>query len=65
MNAKLLKAKLAENGMNVECLATKMGLNPCTVYNKINKDGFKTTEALTIGRVLHLSSVELCDIFFA
>ena len=65
MNVNLFKAKLVENGMNVERLAEKMSLNPQTIYNKINKDGFKTSEATKVGRILHLSSVELCDIFFA
>lgn len=65
MNANKLKAKLVENGLNVELLAKQMGLNPQTVYNKINNDGFKMSEARKIGDILHLTSVELCEIFFA
>lgn len=65
MNVNKLKAKLVENGLNVEAFARKLGLNPQTVYNKINNDGFKMTEARKIGEILNLSSTELCEIFFA
>lgn len=65
MNVSKLKAKLVENGINVERLAAEIGLNPQTVYNKINKDSFKMSEARKIGEVLNLTSVELCEIFFA
>ena len=65
MNVNKLKAKLVENGLNVETFARKMGLNPQTVYNKMNNDGFKMTEARKIGEILNLSSTELCEIFFA
>ena len=65
MNANLLKAKLVEKGMNVERIAAEIGLNPQTVYNKINNDSFRTSEALKIGRALNLSSTELGEIFFA
>jgi DNA-binding XRE family transcriptional regulator len=60
-----LKAKLVENGLNVETLAKKLGLNPQTVYNKLNNDGFKMSEARKMGEILNLSSTELCEIFFA
>ena len=65
MNVNKLKAKLVENGLNVETFARKLGLNPQTVYNKMNNDGFKMTEARKIGDILNLSSTELCEIFFA
>lgn len=65
MNVNKLKAKLVENGLNVETFARKLGLNPQTVYNKMNNDGFKMTEARKIGEILNLSSTELCEIFFA
>lgn len=65
MNVNKLKAKLVENGLNVEAFAWKLGLNPQTVYNKMNNDGFKMTEARKIGEILNLSSTELCEIFFA
>ncbi len=65
MNVNKLKAKLVENGLNVEAFARKLGLNPQTVYNKMNNDGFKMTEARKIGEILNLSSTELCEIFFA
>lgn len=65
MNVNKLKAKLVENGLNVDGLAKKLGLNPQTVYNKLNNDGFKMSEARKIGEILNLSSTELCEIFFA
>ena len=65
MNVNKLKANLVDNGLNVEAFARKLGLNPQTVYNKMNNDGFKMTEARKIGEILNLSSTELCEIFFA
>lgn len=65
MNVNKLKAKLVENGLNVKAFARKLGLNPQTVYNKMNNDGFKMAEARKIGEILNLSSTELCEIFFA
>lgn len=65
MNVNKLKAKLVENGLNVETLAKKLGLNPQTVYKKLNNDGFKMSEARKMGEILNLSSTELCEIFFA
>ena len=65
VNVNKLKAKLVENGLNVETLAKKLGLNPQTVYNKLNNDGFKMSEARKMGEILNLSSTELCEIFFA
>lgn len=65
MNVNRLKAKLVENGLNVERLAEKIGLNPDTVYKKIKRDGFKMSEVRKIAEVLNLTSTELCEIFFA
>lgn len=65
MNVNRFKAKLVENGMNVERLAAEIGINPQTVYNKLKKDSFKMSEVRKIGKVLNLTSVELCEIFFA
>lgn len=65
MNVNLFKAKLVEKGMNVEHLAAEMGLNTQTIYNKLKKDGFKTSEVRKIGAVLSLSGADLCEIFLS
>ena len=65
MNTNLFKAKLVEKGMNVDRLASEMGLNPQTIYNKMKKDSFKMSEARKVGEVLNLTSTELSSIFFA
>ena len=65
MNAKLLKAKMVLNDCTIDKMARELHLNPITVRTKINKDGFKVCEARTVGKLLGLTSTELCEIFFA
>ena len=65
MNAKLLKAKMVLNDCTIDKLASALNLNPWTVRYKIKYDGFKVCEARAIGKLLNLSSKELCEIFFA
>lgn len=65
MNAKLLKAKMVENDYTIEKMAKVLGLNINTVGRKIRTGGFKVSEARDISRLLHLTSTETCDIFFA
>lgn len=64
MNSKLLKAKMVLNDCSIDKLAGALGLNPMTVRYKIKQDGFKVCEARAIGKLLNLSSKEICDIFF-
>lgn len=65
MNAKLLKAKMVLNDCSIEKMAHVLNLNPITVRAKIKNDGFKVCEARAVGKLLGLTSVELCEIFFA
>ena len=65
MNAKLLKAKMVENDYTIGKLAMELDLTPTTVGQKISKDGFKVNEARAIGKLLNLTSKEMCEIFFA
>lgn len=65
MNAKLLKAKMVLNDCTIDMMASSLNLNPLTVRHKIKDDGFKVCEAREIGKLLNLTSTELCEIFFA
>ena len=65
MNAKLLKAKMVLNDCSINEMAGALSLNPLTVRYKIKKDMFTVCEAREIGKLLNLSSKELCEIFFA
>ena len=65
MNAKLLKAKMVLNDCSIDKLAGALNLNSSTVRYKIKDDGFKVCEAREIGKLLNLTSNEMCEIFFA
>lgn len=65
MNANRLKAQMVLNRCSIDKLAGALGLNPMTVRYKIKQDGFKVCEARAIGKLLNLSSKEMCEIFFA
>lgn len=65
MNTNRLKAQMVLNGCSIDKLAGALGLNPMTVRYKIKQDGFKVCEARAIGKLLNLSSKEMCEIFFA
>ena len=65
MNAKLLKAKMVLNDCTIEKMVCELHLNPMTVRTKIRTDGFKVCEARAVGKLLGLTSTELCEIFFA
>lgn len=67
VNINKLKGKIVENGLTVEDLADKIGLNRSTLYRKINNDGetFSIKEANLICSALGLTGQEATEIFFS
>ena len=67
VNVNKLKGKMVENGLNMEALAKKIGINKSSLYRKMN-DGCKTMllkDAHSIAAALNLSSEETVSIFFS
>lgn len=66
MNTQKLKAKIVENGMNVERLAELVEIDRSSMYRKLNNfEKITIGEAKKIKAVLGLSDEEASDIFFA
>lgn len=66
VNVNKLKAKIVENGINVETLADRINMDRATLYRRL-KDGdmFTIGEAEAISRALSLTADEVNAIFFA
>ena len=65
MDVQKLKHKMAEKGLNVEILATIIGVDRSTMYRKLNEGGKITvSDALKIKSALELTCDEATDIFF-
>lgn len=66
MNINKLKGKIVENGMNVETLASIIGVDRSSLYRKLN-NGEKLTigEAIKIKGALELTDSEACEIFLS
>ena len=67
VNINKLKGKIIECGMNVEKLASKVGMDKATLYRKINTNGenFTIKEADSISKALNLTYAEVNAIFFS
>lgn len=66
MKLNKLKSKLVENGMNVETLAEKIGVDRSSLYRKLNNfEKIKIGEASKIKVALNLSDEEATDIFLS
>ena len=67
VNVNKLKAKLVENGYNVETMAEKIGMDRATLYRRLGSNGesFTIGEADAISRELKLTGEEVNAIFFA
>lgn len=64
--ANLFKAKIAEHNWSVEEVAAAIGVNPATLYRKINgTSDFTRNEIQMIKHALGLTSEEIEAIFFA
>lgn len=66
MNINKLRGKIVERGINVETLATRIGIDRSTLYKKLN-EGEKITigEAIKMKDALEMSNDEAFDIFLA
>ena len=66
VNVNKLKGKIVEQGMNVEKLAKKIGIDKSTLYRKLQDEGESITikEASLIIEVLKLTAEEAHSIFF-
>ena len=64
VNINMLKGKIIENGLTVEKLANKLGINKSTLYRKFSQDGgsISIKEAYLIAK--ELNSEESMSIFF-
>ena len=67
VNVNKLRGKLVERGINVTELAQHIGLNPATLYRKLNGGGEKILigEAQRISAELGLNMGDVVRIFFA
>lgn len=64
MNKSELKAMLVRKNVNVEQLASKLGINIATCYRKINDATFTIKEVNEIVKMFDLSDYETLTIFF-
>jgi hypothetical protein len=61
-----LKAKIIENGLNVDEVSERVGIDSSTFYRKLNNEGngFTINEAEIISKELALTVNEVAAIFF-
>jgi len=65
-NALKLRGKMVEKQITVEMMASRLGINPVTLYRKTTgKSEFTRSEIQVITDILALSMQEVKDIFFA
>lgn len=66
MNINKLKGKIVERGMNIETLASLIGIDRSTFYRRLNNRGetFTVKEVNLIREHLKLSKEEAMEIFF-
>ena len=67
VNINKLKGKIVENGLTVEGLAEKLGVDRSTLYRKLNAEGetFTIKDANMICKALELNIQEATAIFFS
>lgn len=66
MKLNKLKAKIMENGLNVEGLADRIGMERSTLYRKLNNfEKITIGEATKMKDVLGMTDAEATDIFLA
>lgn len=67
VNINKLKAKIVENGFNVEYVADKVGMDKATFYRKMANNGetFLVKEVDAMARVLKMTGDDINAIFFA
>ena len=63
---KLLKETIKNSGISMAFIAKKTGITRETLYNRLDGRGeFKASEIYKLSQVLHLTSEERDEIFFA
>lgn len=66
MKLNKLKAKIVENGTNVESLADIIGIDRSSLYRKLNNfDKITIGEATKMKECLHMTDEEATDIFLS
>lgn len=66
MNINKLKGKIVENEMNVEALASKIGVDRSSLYRKLNNvERITIGEAVKMKDVLSLTNEEAIEIFLS
>ena len=66
MNLNKLKAKIVENGTNVEAVADFIGVDRSSMYRKLNNfDKITIGEASKLKEFLNMTNEEASDIFLA
>ena len=59
------KARAIEKGISLKEIAYELGINPCTLYRKINRNGdFSRWEICLIAKILNLCDEDVKGIFF-
>ncbi len=65
VNVNKLRAKIVENGINIEALANMSGINKATIYRRLNQpDEITIEEADKLVKVLNIDANEALAIFF-
>ena len=67
VNTELLKKTIWDKGMTIDGVATDIGIDPSTLFRKLQNGGsnFTVAQVSAIGNKLHLSKDEVNNIFFA
>lgn len=66
MKLNKLKAKIVENGMNVEAVADAIGIDRSSMYRKLNNfDKITIGEATKLKECLNMTNEEASDIFLS
>lgn len=66
MNLNKLKAKIVENGTNVEAVADFIGVDRSSMYRKLNNfDKITIGEATKLKEFLNMTNEEATDIFLS
>lgn len=66
MKLNKLKAKIVENGTNVESIADFIGIDRSSLYRKLNNfDKITIGEASKLKECLHMTDEEATDIFLS
>lgn len=66
VNVSKLRGRMVEMSISTKELATRIGVNVCTIYRRFNEpDTFTVKEVFEIAKVLNLTQEEFDTIFFA